>query len=334
MVRQPAGPLVSAIVANWNGAADLAVLLPSLTSQTYPFLEIIVADNGSTDTSKEIVEHYGAWWYPLGENRGLAAALNLAAEVAHGQFLLFLNNDMRLHPGFVRELLLPLLADERLFATDARQLDWEGNTVVHQRTVLDPAGPRASAGPMFAQLDMPRPALCVVGSAANLMVRRWMFEALRGWDTRYPIGWEDVDLCWRAWLRGWPTLYVPSAVCWHRVGASASSREGAERRLEGALKGRLLFAGMHLPPSWALKVVAATAAGVLRDLVRGKAATAAVRLRALRWYAGLLPRVLSERRALYLSAGSSPGAHLARLTEVAQLSYDGEIERGAENTHE
>jgi GT2 family glycosyltransferase len=325
---------VSAIVANWNGAADLAVLLPSLTSQSYPFLEIIVADNGSTDASKEIAEYHSAQWYPLGENRGLAAALNLAAEVANGRFLLFLNNDMRLHPEFVRELLLPLLADERLFATDARQLDREGNAVVHQRTVLDPAARQASAGPMFAQLDTPCPALCVFGSAANLMVRRWMFEALGGWDTRYPIGWEDVDLCWRAWLQGWPTLYVPTAICWHRVGASASSPEGAERRLEGALKGRLLFATMHLPASWALKVLAATAAGVLRDLVRVKAATAAVRLRALRWYAGLVPRVLSERRALYRSAGSSPGAHLARLTEVAQLAYDGGIERGAEDMHE
>jgi GT2 family glycosyltransferase len=332
MAGEPASPLVSAIVVNWNGAAHLTVLLPSLTSQTYPLLEVVVVDNGSTDESELVSKKSGVRWYPLGANLGLAAALNLGARVANGQFLLFLNNDMRLHPNFVYALLLPLLSDGCLFATDAKQLDWGGGKVMHGRTTLVSATPRGRSGLVFAQHDASRPAFCVFGSTANLMVRRWMMEALGGWDARYPMGWEDVDLCWRAWLRGWPTLYVPSAVCWHRVGGSASSREGAERHLEGVLKGRLLFAAMHLPTSWALNVVAATTAGVLRDLVRGKAATAAVRLRVLRWYAGLLPRVLSERRALYLSAGSSPGAHLARLTEVVQLSYDGESERGAKNT--
>jgi GT2 family glycosyltransferase len=331
MVGQTTGPLVSAIVANWNGAVDLEVLLPSLTSQSYPFLEIIVVDNGSSDESEQVAKRHGARWHPLGANLGLAGALNAGARVANGEFLLFLNNNMRLHSEFVRELLLPLVFDDLLFATDAKQFDWKGEKVVHQCTVLSSI---SIHGPIFVQLDTSHSSFCVVGSAANLMVRRWMFEALGGWDTRYPIGWEDVDLCWRAWLRGWPTLYVPSAVCWHRVGASASSLEGAKRRLEGTLKGRLLFATMHLPASWALKVVAATMAGVLCDLARGKAAMTAIRLQALRWYVMLLPRVLLERHALYRSAGSSPDVHFVRLKNVALLPYDGGIKRSPESAYE
>jgi len=324
VVRQTVSPLVSVIVANWNGAADLDILLPSITSQSYPYLEIIVVDNGSIDESEWIAKRYGARWHPLGANLGLAAALNEGARIAEGEFLLFLNNDMRLHPDFVRELLLPLISDNRLFATDATQLDWEGKKIVHQRVVLDPASVYRWNDLKFVSLDASRPSFCVVGSAANLMVRRWMFEMLGGWDIRYPIGWEDVDLCWRAWLRGWPILYVPSAICWHRVGASASSPEGARRRLEGVLKGRLLFAAMHLPAFWALKIITATVMGGLRDLIYNENITFTVRLQALRWFATLLPQVLSERRTLYRSAGVSPQAHLARLVSITQQEYKNE----------
>ena len=88
-------PAVSAIIVNWNGAHHLRICLPSLLSQTLTSLEIIVVDNGSKDDSVEVARELQARWLPLGENVGLAPALNRGAKAAAGDFLLFINNDMR-----------------------------------------------------------------------------------------------------------------------------------------------------------------------------------------------------------------------------------------------
>src|SRR5277367_5567899 len=96
-----APPLVSIVIVNWNGAKHLRICLPSLLAQSYAALEIIVADNASTDDSKSVAEEYKVRWLGIAENLGLAPGLNRGAQAANGELLLFVNNDMRFDEEFV-----------------------------------------------------------------------------------------------------------------------------------------------------------------------------------------------------------------------------------------
>jgi len=80
-----------------------------------------------------------------------------------------------------------------------------------------------------------------MASAACMMVRTTFFQQLGGFDDRLPLGYEDVEICWRAWVQQRKTLYIPNAICWHRIGGSGGSLEGARFGFRGVLKGRLLL---------------------------------------------------------------------------------------------
>src|SRR4029077_19858597 len=98
-------PEVSGIIGNCNGAHHLKICLPSLLAQSFKQLEIIVVDNGSKDDSEGVTREFHSRWLPLERNVGLAPALNRGAAIAKGDFLLFINNDMRFDPEFVASLV-------------------------------------------------------------------------------------------------------------------------------------------------------------------------------------------------------------------------------------
>lgn len=312
--------LVSAILVNWNGAQDLELALPSLVTQTYTNLEILVVDNGSVDTSRAVVERFEAAWMPLGRNLGLAGAMNEGASAARGEFLLFLNNDMRFAPDFVRSLVDVLEEDPQTFAVDAKQFDWDGAEVVHCCTALQRTGTLRGDIPgwRFEQRDEQRPTPCIFCSAAGVLVRRSMFEAVGGWDPKYPVGWEDVDLCWRAWARGWGCVYVPNAVSWHRVGASSLTSEGAGARLRGALYGRLRFALKNLPLAKAALLIAATFAKLPFDLVKGKIAIAATRIKVAVSLVHDAPEIGRGRMEIRRTSGGSLQSLISRMARATQ----------------
>jgi len=87
-----------------------------------------------------------------------------------------------------------------------------------------------------------------------MLVRREMFVELGGFDETFFMEWEDLDLCWRAWLRGWPTVYVPAATVRHRVGA-VTSTQALPKRLASSHHNLIRFALKCLPPAAAARVV-------------------------------------------------------------------------------
>lgn len=313
-------PRVSAIIVNWNGAHHLRICLPSLLAQTFKSLEIIVVDNGSSDDSEQVVREFGAKWLALGKNVGLAPALNIGAKSAAGQMLLFVNNDMRFDEGFVATLAKPLERDERIFATDGMQFNWDGSVRGHMATRLTQTKPlgRDSVellpGLHFYQQEENAESRVFMGSAACLLVRRKLFEDLKGFDDHLPLGYEDAELCWRAWLRGWLTVFVPTAVCWHRIGASGRSEEGARLNFRGVLTGKLLFATKLL--RYAVRTWAVAAAAIFKDLSRARWQLAKARILILTEMAMLVPQLLRTRRELFSSAGTSPQAHLEFLLKL------------------
>ncbi|MGA2421040.1 MAG: glycosyltransferase family 2 protein [Candidatus Acidiferrum sp.] len=321
-----ARPLVSAVIVNWNGAEHLKICLPSLLAQSYEALEIIVVDNASTDGSESVAQEYKVRWLKLASNVGLAPALNRGAKIATGKFLLFVNNDMRFDEQFVAKLMEPLLRDEEIFATDATQFFWDGTGPGHAASRLGRA-PSGRAwelelvpGLYFSQEKSERETCVFMASAACMLARRAQFESLRGFDDRLPLGYEDTEICWRAWTRGWKVVYVPQAICWHRVGSSGKSVAGARYNFRGVLTGRLLLATKLLPWRYALNTWVISMAGFAKDARRWQWKFAADRARILLHMAGLVPRLLGEKKELFKSVRRSPGKQLDLLLGLANDS--------------
>jgi GT2 family glycosyltransferase len=309
-------PKVSVVIVNWNGAEHLRLCLPSLASQSFKSLEVIVVDNCSSDESAEVAKSLGVRWLPLEKNLGLAPALNRGAMSAGGDLLLFVNNDMRFDPGFVAALVEPLERDKEIFATDGMQFNWDGSVRGHLAARLTNVPPRRDSstelvpGLYFYQQEKAGNSPVFMASAACMMVRTTFFQQLGGFDDRLPLGYEDVEICWRAWVQQRKTLYIPNAICWHRIGGSGGSLEGARFGFRGVLKGRLLLATKLLPARYAFRTWLISMAGLTRDIVLLKWKPARDRLAVLLHMTGLIGQLLRERRQLFGSANRSPEEQL------------------------
>ena len=311
-------PMVSALVINWNGARDLERGLPSLVAQSHRPLEIVVMDNASSDDSEAVVRRFPeVRWVGLGGNLGLAPAMNRGAALAAGQLLLFLNNDMRFDGDFVARLARELVGAPDVFCADGLQYDWEGRERVHTATFLgDDAGASLAIkivpGLYTHQRERAAPTDVFMASAANMMVKREMFESLGGFDERILFGYEDLDLCWRAQLRGWRTVYVPEAVCWHDVSKTNRSVAGARYRFKGTLAGRLFVSTKLLPARYALGAWALSLLGAGKDLARRDLPQLYDRLATLARVGSFVPALVAERRRLYRAAAVTPAEQLRR----------------------
>ena len=150
-----------------------------------------------------------------------------------------------------------------------------------------------------------------------MAVRRSMWDALDGFDPQLPAGWEDTEICWRAWLRGWKSAYVSDAVCWHHVGGSSTSPKGARFRLRGACIGRLLFSTKHLPLEDVLLAWSVEAAGAIGDVLSGDFGRGRERILLIGSCVRALPEWIAERRRLYGETASSSRAMVRLMRSIA-----------------
>ncbi len=284
---------VACVIANFNGAAYLPECLASLLAEDPAPAEILVVDGGSTDESREIALAHGARVVSA-DNRGLGHLYNLGVEAVAAPFVFLANNDIALNPRCLGVLAETLAADERRFAADPAQVAWDDGRLIHARTLLRPSSrPFTLAHVEPAEDVVPT----LAAGAGGMLVRRSTFIELGGFDETMFLDWEDVDLCWRAWQRGLPSVFVPAASFRHRVGGSDAAAGVARRRSISTRHNRMRFALKCLP--------AGPAAGiVLWELMRGAkhpTATGAAVAQILR----RLPEIARQRsrigpsRALY-----------------------------------
>src|SRR5438046_5661160 len=131
--RAPYRPRVSLIVLNWNGRRHLDACLGSLGALGYPGerLELVLCDNGSKDGSVDHVRSRfpGVRVIALDQNYGFAEGNDRAAEQASGEWIGFLNNDMRVEPGWLANLLVPLAEQPQIACLGSRILNWDGSAI-------------------------------------------------------------------------------------------------------------------------------------------------------------------------------------------------------------
>ncbi len=216
---------VSIIIVNYNGRKYLRNCLASLRQSDAAGAEIVVVDNGSTDGSLEEVEQVfpGLTVIRMGRNSGFAEANNAGAKQASGRYLVFLNNDTVVTQGWLAPLLAAMNADRtvgvagsKLRFMDRRdRIMSAGINILFNGTGYDIGFLDRDEG----QYDTPGPRGAICGAA--LMVRREEFLSVGGFDERYFLYAEDIDLCWRYWLFGYTVQYVPSSVVFHAFGGTS-----------------------------------------------------------------------------------------------------------------
>jgi GT2 family glycosyltransferase len=282
---------VTVVVGNYEGEAVLEDCLASLERQTDPPFEVIVADASSTDGSRAIAERHGSRWLEL-PNHGIGYLYNRGAEAATTNYVLLSNNDVAYDEQCIELLRRALDADESLFAADPRQMDWTGTRRVHARTTLRRGRMTRELLPglhleLAVAVDGVMPTVAANGAA--MLVRRSMFTELGGFDETFFMDVEDLDLCWRAWLRGHGSVYVPHAWLRHRVGG-VTTEAALPKRLSSSHHNLMRFALKCLPVREASLVIA----GELARLPRHPRAIAPAMLHTLRE----LPEIIGLRREL------------------------------------
>jgi GT2 family glycosyltransferase len=251
---------VAVVIGNYEGASVLPECLASLRRQSAPPFEVIVVDAGSTDVSREIAESSGARFEAM-ENRGLGALYNRGVWLTEAPFVMLINNDVSLDEQCLALLRASLVRESNRFAADPRQMSWDGHELVHARATLRRGKLTRELLPgLHLDMRVPSKVECrtVSANGGAMMVRRTMMIELDGFDESYFMDFEDLDLCWRAWLRGWESVYVPDAWLRHKVGAVTTSSM-LPRRLASSHHNLTRFALKCLP----LRAAAAVLAGEL-----------------------------------------------------------------------
>jgi N-acetylglucosaminyl-diphospho-decaprenol L-rhamnosyltransferase len=260
--RGPAGR-VRVVVVTYSPGAALATFLDTLATATTRDVDVVLADNGSTDGAVELAAgRPGVRLLPTGGNLGYGRAANVGSAGGDEEWLLVANPDVEWGPGALDELLA---ATERWPAGGAF-----GPAILTPEGALYPSArsfPSLSRGIGHALLGWwwPRnrftqsyrrerrdPVEATAGwlSGSCLLLRRAAFDAVGGFDERYFMYFEDLDLCRRLGEAGWASVYVPSAVVVHTGGHATRRHHRAMLRAHHASAYRYL-SGVYRGWRWA-----------------------------------------------------------------------------------
>lgn len=288
-------PRVSIVIVTWNALPLLKQCLPSVVATDYPNLEIVLADNASTDGSTawvrdtfpevNIVRHPENWLFCRGNN----------AAIPHttGSYVMLLNNDVEVPPNWLAPLVHTMESNPdvaavqpKLHQYDERErFEYAGAAGGH----LDALGYPFTRGRIFStlepdtgQYDDAGPVFWATGAA--LLLRRSALDEVGLLDERFEMHMEEIDLCWRLQRAGYRIAVHPESTVYHIGGGSLP--QGNPRKAYYNFRNSLLMLYKNLPPAawrqtFLLRLLLDTVA-IFRALLGGNGAEARAILRAYR----------------------------------------------------
>jgi O-antigen biosynthesis protein len=199
-------PKVSVVVASYNGERTLRGCLDSLQRLNYPDYEVILIDDGSTDSTQEIAAKFPNIRNIRHEkNLGLSVARNTGISASTGEIVAFTDSDCRADEDWLYYLVGDLLDSEFAGIGGPNLLPPEDSAVA-AAVMVSPGGP---AHVMLTD----RQAEHIPG--CNMAFYKWALDEIGGFDPIYTKAGDDVDVCWRLQQAGYRIGFSPSGFVWH-----------------------------------------------------------------------------------------------------------------------
>jgi GT2 family glycosyltransferase len=229
---------VNILIPNYNGYALLQKYLPSVVNY-YNQKQILIVDDASTDSSVEYIKNT----YPYirliikEKNSGFSETVNIGLKEICTDFVLLLNNDIELKSDIITQLL-PCFEDKTLFAVSPK-------IILPSKDNIDEACKSGfwHHGMFYCSQEqgITQISSILYATGCSVLMRKSMLDKLGGFDTAYsPFYWEDADLGYRAWQRGWKSYYNPNVLVIHQhAGTIASFNKNYTNRIK--FRNSLLF---------------------------------------------------------------------------------------------
>lgn len=197
-------PRISVVVCTYNGNRTIRECLAGLTRLRYPNFEVILVDDGSTLPMASIAAEYGVLVIRT-QNQGLSSARNAGLEAATGEIVAYIDDDAYPDPdwltyladGFLRTRHAGIGGPNIAPAGDGRIADCVAN---------------APGGPVHVLIS---DELAEHIPGCNMAFRKAALQAIGGFDPRFRVAGDDVDVCWRLQHLGWTLGFNPAAMVWH-----------------------------------------------------------------------------------------------------------------------
>ena len=302
---------VSVVILNWNGAEMLRKFLPSAVKfSAGEGVEVCVADNASTDNSREVVrkEFPSVRLICLDRNYGFADGYNKALEKVEARYAVLLNSDVEVTEGWLDALTGYMDAHPEAAACQPKLLSYRHKDRFEYAGAsggfIDRYGYPFCRGRIFEMVEADRgqydtvvPVLWATGAA--LAIRAEVYRASGGLDGRFFAHMEEIDLCWRLRSRGYGVVCVPSSKVYHVGGATLKKENPRKTYLN--FRNNLLMLYKNLPESeirhvmFVRKFLDTLAA--LSFLVKGNFGAFKAVLRARRDFCRMLPSFKADRES-------------------------------------
>ena len=217
------------VILNWNGEKHLETYLPSVAKHSQG-ARIFVADNGSTDGSKGIVDRFdNVAWLPLPQNYGFAEGYNRALAQVEAEVYVLLNSDVRVTDGWLNAPLRRLESDERVAAVQPKILaDLQPDSFEYAGAAggfIDALGYPYCRGRVFETVELDRGQYDEAvevdwASGACCFVRASAWHILEGLDGDFFAHMEEIDFCWRLRRAGFTCWVEPASTVYHLGGGT------------------------------------------------------------------------------------------------------------------
>lgn len=257
---------LSVIILNWNGEKLLREFLPSVVSNTQgDEVEVIVADNGSSDGSLEVLakDFPDVRVIAFAENYGFAEGYNRVISQIDTEFVTLLNSDVETPEGWWQPVLKFMEGNPDVGACQPKILSYKDKSMFEYAGaaggLLDRLGYPYCRGRLFDRIAKDEgqfdsgPADVAWASGAALTVRRAAYLEVGGLDNKFFAHMEEIDLCCRLWNAGYRVCVVPDSRVFHLGGASLA--QGNPKKTYLNFRNNLLLLHKNLPKEISKKLL-------------------------------------------------------------------------------